>query len=194
MSFLSYLHYIFLVFIILNCFFLIISKNPVYSVLFLILIFFFSSSILILFNIDFISVLFLIIYVGAIAVLFLFVVMMLNVKAPRLTFNEFFFFFILFFLDILFFNFLYNSKVFSLFDINYIYIYSFKNIWDSFFNINIFGQYLYNFFIPCFLIAGFILLLAMLGAIILTLKFNHKKRNNFNKQLSRTNIFLSFFS
>jgi NADH-quinone oxidoreductase subunit J len=180
--------------IIINCFFLILSKNPVYSVLFLIIIFFLSSSILILFNIDFISILFLIIYVGAIAVLFLFVVMMLNVKSATLQWNEFFLSFFIFFSNVIFVVVLYYSKFCSLFDNKYYFIHSFQNIWDSFFNINIFGQYFYNFFIPCFLIAGFILLLAMLGAIVLTLKFVHKKRNNFNKQLSRTNTFISFFN
>jgi len=54
--------------------------NPVHSVLFFILIFFCSSSIFTLLHSDFIGLIFLMVYVGAIAVLFLFVVMMLNIK------------------------------------------------------------------------------------------------------------------
>jgi NADH:ubiquinone oxidoreductase subunit 6 (subunit J) len=118
---------------------------------------------------------------------------MLNIKQPSLKFNEFLFSLAIFSFNLILSLGLYYSGFFSLFDNKYTYIYSFNSIWDSFFNINIFGQYLYNFFIPCFLIAGFILLLAMIGAIVLTLKFSHKKRNNFNKQLSRTSNFLSFF-
>lgn len=56
------------------------SKNPVYSVLFLILTFCNVSALLFLLNIEFLPVIFIVVYVGAIAVLFLFVMMMLNVK------------------------------------------------------------------------------------------------------------------
>jgi len=65
---------------------------------------------------------------------------------------------------------------------------------DDLSNIDVFGQALYNYFVVCFLIAGLILLLSMVGAIILTLKFySFKKSENFNKQLSRSDNFLSFF-
>ena len=56
------------------------SNNPVYSVLYLILVFVNVSGILILQGLDFFAMIFLVVYVGAIAVLFLFVVMMLNIK------------------------------------------------------------------------------------------------------------------
>ena len=55
-------------------------QNSVYSVLFLVLSFVSAASFLILFECEFIALMFIIIYVGAIAVLFLFVVMMLDVK------------------------------------------------------------------------------------------------------------------
>jgi NADH-quinone oxidoreductase subunit J len=60
--------------------FVFLSLNPVHSVLFLILTFFNSSLILLLINAEFLALTFVIVYVGAIAVLFLFVVMMLNLK------------------------------------------------------------------------------------------------------------------
>jgi NADH:ubiquinone oxidoreductase subunit 6 (subunit J) len=58
----------------------IVSKNPIHSVIFLILVFCNTAGLLALLKLEFIAMMFLIIYVGAIAVLFLFVVMMLNIK------------------------------------------------------------------------------------------------------------------
>jgi len=58
----------------------ILSQNSIHSVLFLVLSFVSSSSLLFLLECEYISLIFIIIYVGAIAVLFLFVVMMLDVK------------------------------------------------------------------------------------------------------------------
>ena len=58
----------------------ILSKNPVHSVFFLILTFCISASLLLTIVIDFLAIIFIVVYVGAIAVLFLFVVMMLNTK------------------------------------------------------------------------------------------------------------------
>jgi NADH-quinone oxidoreductase subunit J len=61
------------------------SRNSIYSVLFLVLSFVSSSTILLLLECEYISLIFIIIYVGAIAVLFLFVVMMLDIKVVHLT-------------------------------------------------------------------------------------------------------------
>lgn len=58
----------------------IISQNPIHSVIFLILVFCNATGLLLLFKIELLAMMFIIIYVGAIAVLFLFVVMMLNLK------------------------------------------------------------------------------------------------------------------
>lgn len=63
------------------------AQNPIHSVIFLILVFCNSTGLLILLKIEFIALMFLIIYVGAIAVLFLFVVMMLNIKLSELSQN-----------------------------------------------------------------------------------------------------------
>ena len=63
---------------------IILSQNSIYSVLFLVLSFVSSSSILFLLECEYISLIFIIIYVGAIAVLFLFVVMMLDIKTVHL--------------------------------------------------------------------------------------------------------------
>ena len=60
------------------------SRNPVHSVLFLILAFFNSSGLFVLMGAEFLAMILVIVYVGAVAVLFLFVVMMLNVNSAEL--------------------------------------------------------------------------------------------------------------
>lgn len=75
---------IFILITILGCglgFKLISTQNPVYSGLYLVLLFFLGSGIAFLLGLEFIALLFLLVYAGAIAVLVLFVVMMLDVKA-----------------------------------------------------------------------------------------------------------------
>lgn len=175
---------------------LILSQNSVHTVLLLILIFFSSASSLILFGVDFIPLLFIIIYVGAIAVLFLFIVMMLDLKTETvkeynfINSSEFFLitYCVLYYILI-------NSNFIHLFSTNFIVNEQFNNNLDSFFNIDIFGQSLFNYFIPCFLIAGLVLLVAMLGAIVLTLRFSANRKNQISsKQLSKNNMFLSYYN
>ena len=60
------------------------ARNPVHSVLFLILVFCNAAGLLLLLGLDFFAMIFLVVYVGAIAVLFLFVVMILNIKVAEL--------------------------------------------------------------------------------------------------------------
>ena len=76
--------YFFSFILIVSALMTILSQNSIYSVLFLVLSFVSSSSILFLLECEYISLIFIIIYVGAIAVLFLFVVMMLDVKTVYL--------------------------------------------------------------------------------------------------------------
>lgn len=59
---------------------LFLVSNPIQSLLFLIIVFILSSIVLLVFGVEFLACLIIMIYVGAIAVLFLFVVMMLNIK------------------------------------------------------------------------------------------------------------------
>lgn len=63
----------------------ILSKNPIHSIFFLVLEFFCASALLLLNDVEFLGMIFLIIYVGAIAVLFLFVIMMLNIRVLELS-------------------------------------------------------------------------------------------------------------
>jgi NADH-quinone oxidoreductase subunit J len=184
--------------------FIFISGNPVHSVLFLILTFCNASAVLFLFTAEFIALVIIIVYVGAIAVLFLFIVMMLNIKAFTRTSLLYMvileFFFCIFFLQIS----LTVDKYFFCFDssfeaVNFVFDsfsntapYGFKSIFDNLSNIDVIGQTLYNYFLPCFLIVGFVLLIAMIGAIVLTLNFSSPRKNELiSRQLSRSSNFLS---
>lgn len=189
------LHYFFITVLILSSLFVLLSQNPVHSVLFLILAFCNASGILFLFNAEFLGLVFIIIYVGAIAILFLFVVMMLNVKVYSSN--------TLFYLPFLFLGglvlvlqtFLMLEKVFSnstFWTTNL--PYNFDNYLDNLTSIDVLGQSLYNYYLVCFLLAGLILLVAMVGAIVLTLNFSSQRRNELvSRQLSRSDNFLAFF-
>ncbi|MEM9962530.1 MAG: NADH-quinone oxidoreductase subunit J, partial [Pseudomonadota bacterium] len=64
--------------------FVVLARNPVHSVLWLILAFFSSAGLMVLLGAEFVAMLLIIVYVGAVAVLFLFVVMMLDVDFAEL--------------------------------------------------------------------------------------------------------------
>ena len=65
---------------------------------------------------------------------------------------------------------------------------------DSLNNIDVLGQVLYNYYLVCFLVAGLILLVALVGAIILTLNFNSQRQNEIiARQLSRSTDVLVYF-
>ena len=78
--FITSLFYLFSFIIILCSIGVISTKNPVYAVLFLILAFINSSILFLFLNAEFLAMLLIVVYVGAAAVLFLFVVMMLNIN------------------------------------------------------------------------------------------------------------------
>jgi len=175
--------------LIFSSIFVLFSENPVHSILFLVITFLSSAGICFSFGADFLGLIFIIIYVGAIAILFLFIIMMLNIKLQNKTFNYFYIFVIIgliFFLQIYlgvskcFSNFLFYNFSFSVFD----------SLQIEFF----IGQTLYNYFLFCFLIAGIILLIAMLGAVVLTLNYTNIYQNKVSyRQQVRTDKFLSFF-
>jgi NADH-quinone oxidoreductase subunit J len=186
----------FLTFLLLfSSVFVLISENPVHSVLFLILTFCNAAAILLLLNVEFLGLTFIIVYVGAIAVLFLFVVMMLNVKIYSLkSYSQKPFIFLAGFICIGQ-IFLLLEKTFSnsntLITDDSLSVVAFL---DSLSSIDVLGQALYNNYIICFLIAGLVLLVAMIGAIVLTLNFSSQRKNELVfSQLSRSDNFLAFF-
>lgn len=196
----KFVHFFLCGLLFLSSVFVAISSNPMNSVIFLILAFCNSTVILFFFNVDFLGLMFVIIYVGAVAVLFLFVVMMINIKQEQNTstlfsgafyklFGPIVFGFFTFLLLLVFFLEIFGvDNVFFSFDSTFL-----TNI-DFLYNIDILGQSLFNYFLVCFLIAGLILFLALLGSIVLTLRFNTLKTHQKSfRQLSRSDKFLSFF-
>ena len=87
MSLLNLLFTVYASIFVLSAYLIIGSKNPVHSILFMVMCFFCASNLLMMISMEFAALLFLIIYVGAIAVLFLFVVMMMNIKVTISNFN-----------------------------------------------------------------------------------------------------------
>ena len=165
--------------------------NPVHSVLFLVVVFLGTAGMLFLLELEFIPLTFIIVYVGAIAILFLFVVMMLDIKIASKS-TDFFkylpigclvgggFFFETFCL--LEANLTVPSNL-SLSSNNFSWFY----IVDKVSNIEALGQLLYTNYFIFFLISGIILLVAMIGAIVLTLQFNKNVKNQLIfRQLSRS--------
>jgi len=84
MTIAAYAFWLFSICVITGGFFTVISRNPVHSVLWLILAFLSSAGLFVLLGAEFVAMLLIIVYVGAVAVLFLFVVMMLDVDFAEL--------------------------------------------------------------------------------------------------------------
>ena len=188
------LFYIFSSILLLSSVMVITVQNTVYSVLFLVISFLSSSCLLFLLKCEFISLIFILIYVGAIAILFLFVVMMIDLKDYNLKkdvlkyFTFGLFFGVVFLLEI----FLVIEDTFTLNSYNNSIIDNFYVNWydklDIFTEINLLGQVIYTKFVLQFLIAGNVLLLATLAAVVLTINTDQKntyKTQVIFKQLSR---------
>jgi len=188
------LFYFFSNILLISSLLLIIVQNSIYSVLLLVLSFISSASLLFLLECEFIALIFIIIYVGAIAVLFLFVVMMLDIKSINLTKDTVKYFpfgsfvGIIFLIEIL-------IVVFKNFKINPYqksFLFNFYTNWfekiDSFTDLKSLGQILYTYYVLQFLIAGIILLLAVIGSVVLTIKIQTKqsKKQVIFRQLSRS--------
>jgi NADH-quinone oxidoreductase subunit J len=150
----------------------ILSDNPVYSALFLILVFFNSALLILLLDLEFLALIFVLIYIGAIMVLVLFILMMLDIKPINIYLNLSYYFFssglVLILLSV---EFLYFLSL----DLNHFQSRSEMYFrWFSLFfevsNIVVLGFYLYTYYSFFFLVVGIILLVAMLGAISLTLE------------------------
>ena len=84
MSAVSFFFYVFSIVLIASAFMVVTSKNPVHSVLFLILAFVNAAGLFLLLQAEFLAMILVVVYVGAVAVLFLFVVMMLDVDFAEL--------------------------------------------------------------------------------------------------------------
>tara|TARA_Y100000590_G_scaffold71812_1_gene78883 strand:+ start:1348 stop:1980 length:633 start_codon:yes stop_codon:yes gene_type:complete len=167
----------------------IVSKNTVYSVFFLILVFVSTSILFIMIGAEFLGMIMLIVYVGAVAVLFLFVVMMLNVteqqtkKSSRkgiinnISVGSFVGIIIFLELLVVIGGWKYKSNFVSLSNIN-------LNLDIS--NTHKLGNVLYTDYIHLFQISGMILLISMIGAITLIFsKRENIKRQSYFDQIQR---------
>jgi NADH-quinone oxidoreductase subunit J len=165
------------------------AKNPVHSVLFLILAFFNAAGLFVLLGAEFLAMILVVVYVGAVLVLFLFVVMMLDVDFAELRAG-----------------FIKNAPLgFLVGVILAVELISFLAYWvisagsatrlasptpdlatTSISNTEALGRILYTDYLFFFEVAGLILLIAMIGAIVLTLR--HKegvKRQSIARQVGR---------
>jgi NADH-quinone oxidoreductase subunit J len=164
------------------------ARNPVHSVLFLILAFFNAAGLFVLLGAEFLAMILVVVYVGAVAVLFLFVVMMLDVDFAELRQG-----------------FLSYLPIGALVGIVFLVeLLLFVGAWaigpgvpkaitlpippaDAYSNTELLGLVLYTRYVHFFQVAGMVLLVAMIGAIVLTLR--HKpnvRRQIIAEQVART--------
>ena len=180
--------YVFSIIAVVSAIMVTVSKNTVHSVFFLILDFISISCLFIMVGAEFLGMIMLIVYVGAVAVLFLFVVMMLNVAQQK---NQWFISeensghipvgllisaIIFFELIIVIGGWKYKPDLLEASNL----------ITNEISNTHSLGQVLYTDYIHIFQISGMILLIAMIGAIVLTFrKREGVKTQSYLKQISR---------
>lgn len=194
MIFSNLLFYLFSLIIVFSASMVVLSQQPVFALLFLVSCFIFSAFLLFLLECEFLALLFIVVYVGAIAILFLFAIMMLETKLVNLKRNAIQYFPV----GLLFIGFLMIplfsmiSKHFNGYELESsynFYLNTYQNWYDlidSTNDINVYGQVLYSYFVLQFLIAGLILLLILLGIVYLTNTFEKEtiQQSSF-RQLSR---------
>lgn len=154
---------------VISAFAVIAARNPVHSVLFLILTFFTSAGLFVLLGAEFLAMLLVVVYVGAVAVLFLFVVMMLDVDFVELKqgFLDYLPLGALVALALLGELGLVSSAALSA---NGAPIALQPAVAGEVTNAEAIGRVLYTNYILLFQLAGLVLLVAMIGAIVLTLR------------------------
>ena len=181
--------YVFSLIAIISAIMVTVSKNTVHSVFFLILDFISISCLFIMIGAEFLGMIMLIVYVGAVAVLFLFVVMMLNVAQQKnqwllsddssghIPIGLIISALIFFELVVVIGGWKYRPDLFTSNNLD---------ISSEISNTHSLGQVLYTDYIHVFQISGMILLIAMIGAIVLTFRQREGvKKQSYIKQISR---------
>ena len=175
--------YVFSLVAVLSALMVISARNPVHSVLFLILSFVNASGLFVLLGAEFLAMILVVVYVGAVAVLFLFVVMMLDINFVKL--REGFLQYLPFgallgIVLIIELGILFLTKSFSE---NSLSKFVESPIMNEVENTKLIGQVLYTNYFYLFQISGLILLVAMVGSITLTLRDRGQvKRQNISQQ------------
>ena len=191
-----FLTYLMCALLLISASLVIISKNPLHSVLFLVASFLSASMLLFLFENEFLALFFLVIYLGAIAILFLFVVMMLDIKYRELQMSRFYFpVGILIGATVLIEVYGAFSKVFSkntnLGSQEHNLYLNWYDMLDALPDLYVFGQIFYTHYVLQILIAGLILYLAVIGVAFLTVKSAFSRTVNEQsifRQLSRKDV------
>ena len=177
--------YLFSILAVASAAMVILAKNPVHAVLFLILTFFNAAGLFVLLGAEFLAMLLIVVYVGAVAVLFLFVVMMLDVDFAELKAG-----------------FIKNAKVGALVGgvvlAELVALFAFQGLTlapartaaaaipSDVSNTEALGRLIYTKYVYFFQGAGMILLVAMIGAIVLTLRHREGvKRQSIAEQVAR---------
>jgi NADH-quinone oxidoreductase subunit J len=186
MAAVTFFFYLFSIVAIASAVMVVTARNPVHSVLYLILCFFNAAGLFILLGAEFLAMILVVVYVGAVAVLFLFVVMMLDVDFEELRKG--------------FLNYLPIGAAIGLIVLAELVLV--VGTWtispeklasarvatpEGVSNTQAIGQLLYTDYVYVFQAAGMVLLVAMIGAIVLTLR--HKsgvKRQDISAQVART--------
>jgi|TARA_B110000967_G_scaffold210020_1_gene269597 NADH-quinone oxidoreductase subunit J len=163
--------YLFSSVILISSLMVISSKNPVHSVLYLILTFFNAAGLFVILHAEFLAMILIIVYVGAVAVLFLFVVMMLDFNLSREKDNLLQYMPFGLFIGIVFICELIIVLINTNLDLANIQILAnpFSNF-SEMTNTQALGSVLYTDYILYFQLSGIILLVAMIGSIVLTLR------------------------
>ncbi|MBT9368300.1 NADH-quinone oxidoreductase subunit J [Rhizobium sp. CSW-27] len=180
--------YLFAFVAVASAFMVISARNPVHSVLFLILVFFNSAGMFLLTGAEFLAMILLVVYIGAVAVLFLFVVMMLDIDFAELRSG-----------------FMQNAPMGALVGLilaaeliivvggSVITPQAAQSITTPIpspaarTNTAALGDLLYTNYVYFFQVAGLVLLVAMIGAIVLTLRHRQNiKRQDISRQVART--------
>lgn len=187
MTLVSLAFYVFSTVAIVAAFLVVMSRNPVHSVLWLILTFFSTAALFVLMGAEFVAMLLAIVYVGAVAVLFLFVVMMLDVDFAELKsgFSEYGPIGVL-------------IAIILTVELGFVYgtwenAEAAENLRQSItpdvavaHNTQALGQVIYTDYIYMFQASGVILLVAMIGAIVLTMRHREDvKRQDPSAQMYR---------
>tara|TARA_B100000965_G_scaffold111092_1_gene91708 strand:- start:775 stop:1389 length:615 start_codon:yes stop_codon:yes gene_type:complete len=180
--------YIFSFVMLLSALMVISTKNPVHSVLFLILAFLNAAGIFVILHAEFLAMILIIVYVGAVAVLFLFVVMMLDIKTTIEKSNILQYMPIGLFIGFVFIAELVIVLINTKLELSNMQILSNPlNKFAELSNTKAIGSILYTDYILHFQLAGAILLVAMIGSIVLTLRERTGvKRQSVAEQLSRS--------
>lgn len=179
--------YLFAILVLAAGLFTVIARNPVHSVLWLILAFLSSAGLFVLMGAEFVAMLLVIVYVGAVAVLFLFVVMMLDVDFAALRAEMAGYLPVALLIGVV--VLMQLGIVFGVWQASEI---AEQNVaaatarFGGASNTQAIGQLLYDEYLLLFQLAGLILLVAMIGAIVLTLRHRADvKRQDIVSQIMR---------